>query len=30
MPRPGGLAATESMLAGAELLMVAGGEEEAW
>jgi hypothetical protein len=30
MPRPGGLAAMESMLAGAELLMVAGGEEEAW
>jgi hypothetical protein len=30
MPRPGGLAATESMLAGAELLMVACGEEEAW
>lgn len=30
MPRPGGLAAMESMLAGAELLMVACGEEEAW
>jgi len=30
MPRPGGLAAMESMLAGAELLMVAGSEEEAW
>jgi hypothetical protein len=29
-PRPGGLAAMESMLAGAELLMVACGEEEAW
>ena len=29
-PRPGGLAATESMLAGAELLMVTWGEEEAW
>jgi hypothetical protein len=30
LPRPGGLAAMESMLAGAELLMVACGEEEAW
>jgi hypothetical protein len=30
LPRPGGLAAMESTLAGAELLMVAGGEEEAW
>jgi len=29
-PRPGGLAAMESMLAGAELLMVGCGEEEAW
>jgi hypothetical protein len=29
-PRPGGLAAMESMLAGAELLMVACGEEETW
>jgi hypothetical protein len=30
LPRPGGLAAMESMLASAELLMVACGEEEAW
>jgi hypothetical protein len=30
LPRPGGRAAMESMLAGAELLMVACGEEEAW
>ncbi len=30
LPRPGGLAAMESMLAGAELLTVACGEEEAW
>jgi hypothetical protein len=30
LPRPGGLAAMESKLAGAELLMVACGEEEAW
>jgi hypothetical protein len=30
LPRPGGLAAMESMLAGAERLMVACGEEEAW
>jgi hypothetical protein len=29
-PRAGGLAAMESMLAGAELLMVGCGEEEAW
>jgi len=29
-PRSGGLAAMESMLAGAELLMVGCGEEEAW
>lgn len=29
-PRAGGLAAVESMLAGAELLMVGCGEEEAW
>jgi hypothetical protein len=29
-PRPGGLAAMESMLAGTELLMVGCGEEEAW
>jgi hypothetical protein len=29
-PRSGGLAAIESMLAGAELLMVGCGEEEAW
>jgi hypothetical protein len=29
-PRPGGLAAMESMLAGTELLMAACGEEEAW
>jgi hypothetical protein len=29
-PRPGGLAAMESVLAGAELLMVACGEEETW
>lgn len=29
-PRQGGLAAMESMLAGAELLMVGCGEEEAW
>ncbi len=29
-PRHGGLAAMESMLAGAELLMVGCGEEEAW
>ena len=28
--RSGGLAAMESMLAGAELLMVGCGEEEAW
>jgi hypothetical protein len=29
-PRAGGLAAMESMLAGAELLLVGCGEEEAW
>ena len=29
-PGPGSLAAMESMLAGAELLMAGGGEEEAW
>ena len=29
-PRSGGLTAMESMLAGAELLMVGCGEEEAW
>jgi hypothetical protein len=29
-PQPGGLAAMESMLAGAELLMVGCGEEETW
>ena len=29
-PRSGGLAAMESMLAGAEVLMVGCGEEEAW
>jgi len=29
-PRAGGVAAMESMLAGAELLMVGCGEEEAW
>ena len=29
-PRSGGVAAVESMLAGAELLMVGCGEEEAW